>query len=121
MIHRTFRSLDDPAKLVGFTIGQWAMLIGATVGMFGFVHLAHLPGRAAITLFVFTIGLPAALTYVSESGGLQLGLLLRDMCRWRLRAKTLTAAAAGDPPPPGVLITETDGPARKTRHAGPRA
>jgi len=119
VIHRTFRSLDDPAKLVGFTIGQWAMLIAATVAMFGLVHLTHLPGRAAITLLVFTIGLPAALTYVSESGGLQLGLLLRDMFRWRLRTKTLTAATAGDPPPPGVLITETDGPRPRTRRAGP--
>ena len=34
MIHRTFRSLDDAPKLVGFTLRQWAALIagaGATV------------------------------------------------------------------------------------------
>ena len=30
MIHRTFRSLDDPPKLVGFTIRQWVTLIAAS-------------------------------------------------------------------------------------------
>jgi hypothetical protein len=104
VIHRTFRSLDDPPKLVGFTIRQWAALIGGGILVFAVVHLAQLPAKAAITLVVFTIGLPAALTYVSESGGLQLGVLLRDVCRWRLRAKSLPAASTADRAPGGVLI-----------------
>jgi hypothetical protein len=104
VIHRTFRSLDDPPKLVGFTIRQWAALIGGGILVIAVVHLAQLPAKAAITLFVFTIGLPAALTCVSESGGLQLGVLLRDVCRWRLRAKSLPAASPADRAPGGVLI-----------------
>jgi hypothetical protein len=108
VIHRTFRSLDDPPKLVGFTIGQWAALICGSLLVLGVVHLAQLPSRAAITLLVFTIGLPAALTYVSESGGLRLGVLLRDLCRWRLGAKRLPAASQADRTPPGVLITAAE-------------
>jgi hypothetical protein len=104
VIHRTFRSLDDPPKLVGFTIRQWAALIGASTIVLAVIHVAHLGAKPATTLCVFTIGLPAALTYVSESGGLQLGLLLRDMCRWRLRARCLAPATAADRNPRGVLI-----------------
>jgi hypothetical protein len=110
VIHRTFRSLDDRPKLVGFTIRQWALLIAGGILVLAVVHVAHLGAKAAITLCVFTIGLPAALTYVSESGGLQLGMLLRDMVGWRLRAKTLPAAGLRDRPLRGVLIAATREP-----------
>jgi hypothetical protein len=94
VIHRTFRSLDEAPKLVGFTLRQWGVLIAGTSAVLGLVYLAHLPTKPAITLCVFLIGLPAALTYVSESGGLQLGGLLRDMCRWRLSRQLLSAVPA---------------------------
>jgi hypothetical protein len=104
VIHRTFRSLDDAPKLVGFTIGQWGALIGGASVVLAIVHLAQLPVKAAITLLVFTIGLPAALSYVSESGGLQLGVLLLDVCRWRLRSKHLSPASPADAHSHGVVI-----------------
>ena len=97
MIHRTFRSLDEAPRLVAFTIKQWAVLIAGSAAVLGLIHLSHLPTKPAITLAVFVIGLPAALTYVSESGGLQLGMLLRDMWRWRFSRHALPAASAGAP------------------------
>jgi hypothetical protein len=105
VIHRTFRSLDDAPKLVGFTIGQWAALIGGGILVLGVVHIAHLPTKVAITLLVFTIGLPAALAYVSESGGLALGRLLTDVWRWRVCAKSLPPACTADGISPGVLVS----------------
>jgi len=66
VIHRTFRSLDQAPKLVGFTVKQWAALIAGALSVIGLIHLAHLPTKPAITLCVFIIGLPAALTYVSD-------------------------------------------------------
>ena len=104
MIHRTFRSLDDAPKLVGFTIRQWAALIGGATLVLGAVHIAQLPTKVAITLLVFTVGLPGALAYVSESGGLALGQLLADVCRWRVACKSLPAASSGTRCSPGVLI-----------------
>ena len=89
MSHRTFRSLDEPPKLIGFSVRQWAALIAGAIVLLGIVELASLPTKAAITLAVFTLALPAALTYVSESGGLRIGALLRDALRWRLAAKRL--------------------------------
>jgi hypothetical protein len=96
VIHRTFRSLDEAPKLVGFTVKQWAVLIAGSAVLLGVIHLAHVPTKPAITLCVFVIGLPAALTYVSESGGLQLTVLLRAMWRWRFSAHTLPVSSAGE-------------------------
>lgn len=104
MIHRTFRSLDEAPKLVGFTLRQWAGLIAGASAVLGLVYLAHLPTKAAITLGVFLVGLPAALTYVSESGGLQLGALLRDLWRWRVSRQFLPAVPAGFSGARGVVI-----------------
>ncbi len=119
MIHRTFRSLDEAPRLVAFTIKQWAVLIAGSAAVLGVIHLSHLPTKPAITLCVFVIGLPAALTYVSESGGLQLGVLLRDMWRWRWGRHALPAASAGCPCARGLLVLssaqEPGGEARGAR------
>jgi hypothetical protein len=93
VIHRTFRSLDQAPKLVGFTIGQWAALIAETVVILALVYVTGLPVKVAISLLVLTVGLPAALAYVSESGGLQLGVLLADMLLWRARPRTFQPAS----------------------------
>ncbi len=121
MIHRTFRSLDEAPKLVGFTLKQWALLIAGTGAVLGAVYAVHLPAKPAITLCVFVIGLPAALTYVSESGGLQLGVLLREMWRWRWSVKTLPAATPGDKHVRGLLVLPaTDGSGEQRPGAGSR-
>jgi len=104
VIHPTFRSLDEAPKLVGFTMRQWAALIAGACAVLGLVYWAHLPTKPAITLCVFVVGLPAALTYVSESGGLQLGGLLRNMVRWRMRPHVLCAAPAGFDGGHGVVV-----------------
>lgn len=108
MIHRTFRSLDEAPKLVGFTVKQWAALIAGSGVVLGVIHLAHLPTKPAVTLCVFVIGLPAALTYVSESGGLQLSVLLRAMWRWRWSSHHLSASTAGQCRARGVVIVTED-------------
>lgn len=63
MIHRTFRSLDAAPKLVGFTIRQWLALIAGSGLVLSVILVTRMPVRPAISLGVFTIGLPAALTY----------------------------------------------------------
>ncbi len=108
MIHRTFRSLDDAPKLVGFTVRQWATLIAASAAVLGLIEVCGLATKPAITLLVFVIGLPAALTYVSESGGLQITVLLRSMLGWRCSRHTLPAAAIAEPPPARVVILTAD-------------
>jgi hypothetical protein len=116
VIHRTFRSLDQAPKLVGFTIKQWAVLIAGALSVLGLVHQSHLPTKPAITLCVFVIGLPAALTYVSESGGLQIGVLVREMWRWRWSTHALPAASPEGLSARGlVVLASTDEPADDAR------
>jgi hypothetical protein len=104
MIHRTFRSLDEAPRLLAFTIKQWAALILGGAAVLGGIHLAHVPTKPAITLFVFVVGLPAAMTYVSENGGLQIGLLLREMWRWRFSQHALPAASPEHLGARGLLV-----------------
>ncbi|MHB8491522.1 MAG: hypothetical protein ACYDA6_04810 [Solirubrobacteraceae bacterium] len=104
MIHRTFRSLDDPPKLLGFTMRQWVALMAGASVVLGLIFAAHLPTKPAITLCVFTLGLPAAVTYVSESGGLQLGVLLRDCWHWRMSIHTLAVPSPQSAPARGLVV-----------------
>ena len=118
MIHRTFRTLDQPPKLVGFTLKQWAALLAGAAVMFGLVELTHLPGKAAISLCVFVLGVPAVLAYVSESGGPQLGLLLRELLRWRIGSKRLADACSGErhPRARGLIVLASAARATPDRH-----
>ena len=58
MIHRTFRSLDEPPKLLGFTATQWCWLIADLAGVLALVLATGMPAKAAITLLAFTVGCP---------------------------------------------------------------
>jgi hypothetical protein len=122
MTHRTFRSLDEPPKLIGFSVGQWAALIAGAFALLGLVHIASLPTKAAITLAVFALGLPAAMSYVSESGGLQIGALLRDAVSWRLAPKRLLADSGHTGPAAGILVLgdRNVGGEQRRRLRGPR-
>jgi hypothetical protein len=104
VIHPTFRSLDEAPRLVVFTIKQWAVLIAGTLAVLALIHFSGLPTKPAITLCVFAVGLPAALTYVSESGGLQLGVLLRECWRWRWASHALPPASPERPRARGLLV-----------------
>jgi len=121
MIHRTYRSLDSPVKLVGFTLRQWTGMLAGAGLVIGLVVAAGLPAKAGISLCTLLIGVPVAMTYVSENGGLQLTTMLRDCVRWRLCAHHLPAACPPRAHTPGVLIegeavaasaTEAPGPVR---------
>ena len=109
MIHRTYRSLDAPIKLVGFTLRQWAAIIAGSVAVVGLVALAHLPTKVAISLCTLVIGVPVAITYVSESGGLQLSQLLRDCWRWRWSAHELPVVCPARSRTPGLLVRSSEG------------
>ena len=119
MIHRTYRSLDAPVKLVGFTLRQWLGILAGAGLVIGLVVAAGLPAKAAISLCTLLIGVPVAMTYVSENGGLQLATMLRDCVRWRLGAHELPAVCPPRAHTLGVLVegeafaaSETDVPAR---------
>src|SRR5277367_2908817 len=82
MIHRTYRRLDEPPKLAGFSFVQWLGVIALGAGVFGVEKLLAIPTQPAISLFTFVVGGPAALIHFSESGRPSLLRLARDVLGW---------------------------------------
>ena len=79
MVHRTYRRLDEPAKLLGYSIGQWLALIVLGGGLTGGLdQLGVLGERWALSLLAFAIGVPAFLWRVSEHGRPSIARRLRD-------------------------------------------
>lgn len=97
MIHRSYRSLDEPPRLIGFTTGQWMRLVALGTLVIGLVLTLHLPVKIAVSTCAVAIGLPAALTYVSEPGGVRWGRLLLDAARWNLATRRLEATRTIQP------------------------
>ena len=81
-MHRTYRWLDAPPRLFGFTFRQWIVLIASVTAGYGLVKTLHVPAKIAVSTGVFLLGLPAALAYLSEGDGLQVGRLARDALGW---------------------------------------
>ena len=85
MIHPSYRRLDEPPKLAGFSFSQWVALIMLAAAVFGVERLMVLPTQPAISLFTFLVGGPAALMFFSESGRPSLLRLARDYAGWLSR------------------------------------
>ena len=90
-MHRTYRWLDAPPRLFGFTFAQWVMLLAAVATGYGCVKLLHVPGQVAVSTGVFVIGLPAALAYLSDGDQLGLGRLVRDAVAWMCSVRLFDA------------------------------
>ena len=82
MIHRTYRRLDEPPKLAGFSFMQWLGVIALGAAVFGVEKLLAIPTQPAISVFTFVVGGPAALIHFSESGRPSLLRLGRDVLGW---------------------------------------
>lgn len=91
MVHRTYRRLDEPPKLAGFSFTQWVALITLGAGVYGLERVLGVATQPAISLFTFLVGGPAALLHFSESGRPTLLRLARDTARWLTHPHTHTA------------------------------
>lgn len=95
-MHRTYRWLDAPPRLFGFTVWQWSVLIVTVAIGYGVTRLLGLPVKVAVSAGVFVIGLPAMLVYLSDGEGPPLGMLLRHALGWcwsRIAGSTVTDAS----------------------------
>ena len=113
-MHRTYRWLDAPPHLMGFTFSQWAMLMLAAGAGYGCVKVLHVPAKVAISTGMFVIGLPAMLAYLSEGDGLGLGRLIADTIHWTCTVRVFdTTVGSSLPRVRGVRVERpTDGDVR---------
>ena len=89
-----YRTLDEPTKLLGLSIGQW----GAVALAAGFAYLlllvSPLPWRVNVSLIVIFGGAPMVLLLLREQGALSALQLVSAVCRWRAKAALLLAVDA---------------------------
>jgi hypothetical protein len=115
MIHPTYRRLDEPPKLAGFSFMQWVSLLAIGGAVAGILRLLGVSTQPAISAFTLLVGTPAALIYFSESGRPTLLRLARDLARWVFRAHVYEPGA-GRPRP--ALVRAEPKPRRSRGHRG---
>lgn len=102
-----YRTLDEPTKLIGLSIAQWAALALAGTIAYGWLLVSPLPWRMNASLVVIGAGGPLILALLREQGALTAPQLFRAVWCWRicptllLEADPAAAAERG-----GVVLDE---------------
>lgn len=68
-VNRTPRHLDDPLKLLGFTLAQWAVLALGVLFLWGCLMLlpAAIPTTLRLSLGALLLGVPLGLTFAGST------------------------------------------------------
>lgn len=114
-MNRTFRWLDEPPKLLGLTIWQWAALFFGGGGLGLLLHATHVPTKPAITVLMIVVGAPVAFTYLGDETGISVGRTLLDALMWRRSAHRHRPGA--DVRAAGVVVHDAPEPGRGTARA----
>src|SRR3954452_3070128 len=90
-LRRAYRTLDDPTRLLGISIGVWAALVAGAVVGYGWLLVSPLGWRANVSLVVIGLGAPLALLALREQTTVSPGRLVVAIAAWRWRGVTITA------------------------------
>ena len=78
-----YRTLDEPTRLLGVSLGGWAALLLAGGVAYGWLMLSPLAWRANLSIAVIGLGAPLALLLLREQSTISPGRLLAAVVRWR--------------------------------------
>ncbi|MQA75690.1 MAG: hypothetical protein GEU88_15345 [Solirubrobacterales bacterium] len=92
-----YRTLDEPSRLLGLSLGQWGVLVVCVGLAYGWLQLSPLPWRANVSLAVVALGAPLALLVLREPGALGPERVIAAAFRWRTRPKLLAPVGAERP------------------------
>jgi hypothetical protein len=92
-----YRTLDDPVRFLGISLGGWVGL--ALAAALGYGWLLHSPVgfRASVSVAVVGLGAPACLLVLREPSTVGPGRLLAGVVRWRARSPQIEAPGAPVP------------------------
>src|SRR3954453_12710719 len=90
-LRRGYRTLDDPTRLLGISIGVWVALVGGAAVGYGWLLVSPLGWRGNVSLVVIGLGAPLALLALREQTTVSPGRLLLAIVAWRWRGATITA------------------------------
>src|SRR3954453_7553329 len=104
--NETYKHLEDPTRLSGLTLGQWAALFASAVTAIVFgLYLSPLPPGVTIGLSIFVAGLPLALSYAVSGFDMAISQTIAAPYRWARDAKHYLPGA--EPPPAGYVVLRT--------------
>jgi hypothetical protein len=106
--NETYKHLEDPTRLSGLTLGQWAAMFGAALVAIVFgLYLSPLPPGVTIGLSLFVAGLPLALSYAVSGFDMAISQTIAAVYRWARGAKHYLPGA-GEPPSGYVVMRAPD-------------
>jgi hypothetical protein len=101
--NETYKHLEDPTRLSGLTLGQWAALFASAVTAIVFgLYLSPLPPGVTIGLSIFVAGLPLALSYAVSGFDMAISQTIAAVYRWARGAKHYLPG--GGEPPGGYVV-----------------
>src|SRR4051794_25088893 len=102
-----YRTLNDPTRLLGVSIGGWVTLLLAGGAGYGWLLISPLPWRVNCSIAVIGLGAPAALLLLREQSTISPARLLGAVVRWRARAALLVAPSPQRPVTRGGMRLDT--------------
>lgn len=106
-LRSSYRTLNEPTKLIGLSLGAWAVVIGAGALAYAFLAISPLPWRANFSVIVIGLGAPVGLMVLREPGTIGPGRLLAAVLLWRLRPAVLVAPSTDAPVRHGAVRLDT--------------
>jgi hypothetical protein len=96
--NETYKHLEDPLRLSGLTVGQYAALAGTTLVAIVFgLYLSPLSPGVTIGVSLFLAGLPVSLSYAVSGSDVAIGDTVVSLYRWA-RGDKHFLPGAGDSP-----------------------
>jgi hypothetical protein len=92
-----YRTLDEPTRLLGVSLGGWAALLLAGGVAYGWLMLSPLAWRANLSIAVIGLGAPLALLLLREQSTISPGRLLAAVMRWRAHPAEIVTPRDGRP------------------------
>lgn len=106
-LRSSYRTLNEPTKLIGLSLGAWAAVIAAGAVAYAFLAVSPLPWRVNFSVIVIGLGAPVGLVVLREPGTIGPGRLLVAVFAWRLRPAILVPPHADAPVKRGAVRLET--------------
>jgi hypothetical protein len=96
--NETYKHLEDPLRLSGLTIGQYAALLGtALVAIVFGLYLSPLPPGVTMGLSLFVAGLPISLSYAVSGFDVAITETIAALYRWAREDKHYLPGAGETP------------------------
>ncbi len=106
--NETYKHLEDPLRLSGLTVGQYAALSGTTLVAIVFgLYLSPLPPGVTMGLCLFLAGLPIALSYAVSGFDVAMTETISALYRWARDDKHYLPGAGE--PSAGYVVAQAGG------------